>query len=291
MAIKLVALDLDDTLLAPNLRISQESIRSIQKVRQQKVRITISTGRMFLSALPYAMQLGIDVPLITYQGALVKNSLSGEVLYYKPVPGELAYEIMNIFKDCGVHYHSYFDDRLVMETLSEEGKAYSLLAGVEATVVNDLAESLETNDAMKIMAISRDEEKLLAMERHLKSSYADKLHITRSKPHFLEVMHPEADKSKALEVIARHYKIDREEVMAIGDSYNDMEMIKWAGVGVAMGNAVQALQDRADFVTASNIEEGVAEALHRFILDADPEASSNNGHDLNDEINRNYNKY
>jgi len=291
MAIKLVALDLDDTLLAPNLRISQESIRSIQKVRQQKVRITISTGRMFLSALPYAMQLGIDVPLITYQGALVKNSLSGEVLYYKPVPGELAHEIMNIFKDCGVHYHSYFDDRLVMETLSEEGKAYSLLAGVEATVVNDLAESLETNDAMKIMAISRDEEKLLAMERHLKSSYADKLHITRSKPHFLEVMHPEADKSKALEVIARHYKIDREEVMAIGDSYNDMEMIKWAGVGVAMGNAVQALQDRADFVTASNIEEGVAAALHRFILDADPEASSNNGHDLNDEINRNYNKY
>ncbi|MDD4171628.1 MAG: HAD-IIB family hydrolase, partial [Syntrophomonas sp.] len=211
----------------------------------------------------------------------------GEVLYYKPVPGELAHEIMNIFKDCGVHYHSYFDDRLVMETLSEEGKAYSLLAGVEATVVNDLAESLETNDAMKIMAISRDEEKLLAMERHLKSSYADKLHITRSKPHFLEVMHPEADKSKALEVIARHYKIDREEVMAIGDSYNDMEMIKWAGVGVAMGNAVQALQDRADFVTASNIEEGVAAALHRFILDADPEASSNNGHDLNDEINRN----
>ncbi len=274
MAIKLVALDLDDTLLAPNFRISQETITSIQKVRQQKVGITISTGRMFLSALPYAMQLGIDVPLITYQGALVKNSLSGEVLYYKPVPGELAHEIMNIFKDCGVHYHSYFDDRLVMETLSAEGKAYSLLAGVEATVVNDLAESLETNDAMKIMAISPNEGKILELERCLQSSYADKLHITRSKPHFLEVMHPEADKSKALQVVARHYKIEREEVLAIGDSYNDMEMIKWAGVGVAMGNAVKALQETADFITASNSEEGVALALHRFILDAEPQPAA-----------------
>jgi HAD superfamily hydrolase (TIGR01484 family) len=87
MAIKLVALDLDDTLLDSGLRISPDCIKAIQEVRRQGVRVTISTGRMYSSALPYAHQLAIDVPLITYQGAWVKSSLSGEVLYYKPVPG------------------------------------------------------------------------------------------------------------------------------------------------------------------------------------------------------------
>jgi len=270
MNIKLVALDLDDTLLDPNLRISEESVRAIQEVRKRGVRITISTGRMYLSALPYALQLGIDVPLITYQGAFVKNSLSEEVLYLKPVPAQAAREVIQFFQCSGVHCHSYFGDRLVMESLTEEGKYYTKLAGVEATIVDDLADSLETNAALKIMAISNHEQKLLDLERKLKFKYGEKLHITRSKPYFLEVMHIEADKAKALEVIARHYQIDRRDVMAIGDSYNDLEMIKWAGVGLAMGNAFQPVKDAADFVTSSNEEEGVAEALRRFILGTGP---------------------
>lgn len=267
MTIKLVALDLDDTLLDPNLRISEESVRSIQEVRKRGVRITISTGRMYASALPYALQLGIDVPLITYQGACVKNSLSDEVLYFKPVPTQLAREVIKFFQSSGVHCHSYFGDRLVMESLTEEGKFYSRLAGVEATMADNLLDSLDTNAALKIMAISNHEQKLLDMERKLNLKYGEKLHITRSKPYFLEVMHLEADKAKALEVIARHYQIARQDVMAIGDSYNDLEMIQWAGVGVAMGNAFQPVKDAADFVTASNEDEGVAKALRRFILD------------------------
>ena len=266
MTIKLVALDLDDTLLDPNLKISEESIRLIQEVRKRGVRITISTGRMYPSALPYALQLGIDVPIITYQGACVKNSLSEEVLYFKPVPPKLAHEVIQFFQSSGVHCHSYFGDCLVMESLTEEGGFYSRLAGVEATIVDDLLGSLETSAALKIMAISNDEPKLLVLEEQLKFKYGAKLHITRSKPYFLEVMHPEADKAKALEVIARHYRIDQQDVMAIGDSYNDIEMLQWAGVGVAMGNAHESVKDAADFVTSSNEEDGVAQALRRFIL-------------------------
>ena len=119
---------------------------------------------------------------------------------------------------------------------------------------------------MKIMAICNDEKQILDMERNLKLNYGDNLHITRSKPCFLEVMHREANKAKALEVIAGHFGIDRQEVMAVGDSYNDMEMLEWAGMGVAMGNAYQSVKDIADFVTASNEEEGVTEALRRFVL-------------------------
>lgn len=268
MTIKLVALDLDDTLLDPGLKISDDCIRSIQEVRKRGVMITISTGRMYPSALPYASQLGIDVPLITYQGACVKNSVSEEVLYFKPVPAELAHEVIHFFQSSGVHCHTYMEDRLVMESLTEEGKFYSRLAGVEVTLVDNLLESLAANAALKIMAISNQESKLLEMENQLKSKYGDELHITRSKPHFLEVMHPEADKAKALEVVAAHYQINRQDVMAIGDSYNDLEMIQWAGVGVAMGNAFQPVKDAADFITATNEEHGVAEALRRFILEA-----------------------
>jgi Cof subfamily protein (haloacid dehalogenase superfamily) len=137
---------------------------------------------------------------------------------------------------------------------------------VEAVLVDDLLAGLDTQEAMKIMAITHDENQLLDMERILKLNYGDNLYITRSKPYFLEVMHCEANKAKALEVIALHYGIDRQEVMAVGDSYNDMEMIEWAGLGVAMGNAFEAVKDIADYVTASNEEEGVAEALRLFVL-------------------------
>lgn len=266
MPIKLVALDLDDTLLDSSLKISKDCIRVIQEVRQRGVKVTISTGRMYRSALPYAQQLGLDVPLITYQGAWVKSSLSGEVLYFKPVPKNLASEVMNFFKAAGVHCHSYYNDQLVMESLSAEGKAYSQLAGVAPIIVDDLIAQLATDEAIKIMAIAHDEKLLLDMERKLKREYGENLHITRSKPCFLEVMHREANKAKALEVIAGHFGIDQQEVMAVGDSYNDIEMLEWAGVGVAMGNAFKAVKDIADFVTASNEEEGVTEALRRFVL-------------------------
>jgi Cof subfamily protein (haloacid dehalogenase superfamily) len=266
MSIKLVALDLDDTLLDPGLKISDACVESIKEARQRGVRITISTGRMYRSALPYAQQLEIDVPLVTYQGAWVKNSLSGEVLYHKPVPKEKAREVMHLLKSSGVHYHSYYNDQLVMESLSPEGRFYSQLAGVEVNLVDDLIARLDTEEAMKIMAISKNEKLLMELQKHLKLTYGKKLHITLSKPYFLEIMHPEADKAKALKVVAGHYGIKRQDVMAIGDSFNDIEMIEWAGVGVAMGNAVQAIKDAADFATSSNEEEGVAQALQRFVL-------------------------
>lgn len=266
MGIKLVALDLDDTLLDSGLRISADCIAVIKEARRQGTMITLSTGRMYQSALPYARQLEIDVPLVTYQGAWVKNTLTEEVLYYKPVPGDLARQVMSYFKRFGVHYHSYYNDELCMETMSEEGFYYSRLAGVKTNLVPDLIAELDNNEAMKIMAITDNQKVLLEMEEELKSCFGRNLHITRSKPYFLEVMSREANKAKALQVVADHYGIDRKQVMAVGDSYNDIEMIEWAGLGVAMANALGSVKDAADFVTSSNEEEGVAEAIRRFVL-------------------------
>lgn len=266
MSIKLIALDLDDTLLDSGLRVAPECIAAIQAARARGVRVTISTGRMYQSALPYARQLEIDVPLITYQGAWVKNSLTEEILFYKPLEYEMSKQIMEFFREFGVHYHSYYNDELCMEQFTEEGNYYSRLAGVKPLIVGDLIAELDRNEAMKIMAITDNQKVLLEMESELKSRLGQSLYITRSKPYFLEVMSRHASKANALQVIASHYGIDRKEIMAVGDSFNDIDMIEWAGLGVAMGNAFGPVKEAADFVTTSNDEAGVAEAIRRFIL-------------------------
>ncbi len=268
MPVKLVAIDLDDTLLDSGLKISGPCIKNIQAARTQGVIVTLATGRMYSSALPYAMALETDVPLITYQGALVKNSQTQKVLYYKPLTLNLAVETMEYFKHAGVHYHTYFNDRLCLESLSEEGIDYARLAGVEPILIDNLIESCKSGqEAIKIMAVTRDQELLLDLENDLKHQYGSLLNITRSKPYFLEVMNPLANKADALRLVAEYYGIQQEEVMAVGDSYNDLAMIKWAGIGVAMGNAREEVKAVADYVTSSNEEHGVAEVLQRLVLE------------------------
>lgn len=266
MPIKLVAIDLDDTLLDSGLKIADDCLQAINQVQRKGVLVTLATGRMYSSALTYARQLKVDVPLITYQGALVKNSLSQEVLYYHPLPSQPAVEIINFFKQAGVHYHSYWEDQICMEALTPEGRYYASIAGMEPVLVDDLMSIGSSGEALKIMAVTEDRRLLLEMERELKGRYGDSLNITPSKPFFLEVMARKANKADALRVVAAHYEIEQNEVMAIGDSYNDIEMIEWAGVGVAMGNAWEDVKKAADFVTCSNDEAGVAEALRRFVL-------------------------
>ncbi|MDD2619118.1 MAG: Cof-type HAD-IIB family hydrolase [Syntrophomonadaceae bacterium] len=266
MSIKLVAIDLDDTLLDSGLKISEKCINAIQQVQQKGILVTLATGRMFRSALPYANELQMDIPLITYQGALVKNSLSQETLYYKPVPGELGTEAMQYFAGAGVHYQCYFGDQLCMESLSAEGRFYSELAGIEPLIIADILNYSKHNEALKILAVSFDEKLILDMEKHLNQRFGSMLNITRSKPYFLEIMNRSANKGIALKIVADHYNIAREEVLAVGDSYNDLNMLEWAGTGIAMGNAPDVVKAAADFVTLSNEEEGVAEALINFVL-------------------------
>lgn len=267
MAIKLVAIDLDDTLLDPELQISRHCLEIIRQVQDKGVLVTLATGRMYRSALPYARLLQVDVPLITYQGALVKNSRSGEILYNKPVPFAEAVKVMDFFHQAGIHYHCYFDDQLCMERLTKDGKDYSELAGVEPVLFEDLREMAKKRETLKILSVVHDKRLIEDLQDGLTARYSpSQLNITRSKPYYLEVMHPQATKGDALRVVADHYGIAREEVMALGDSYNDLAMIEWAGLGVAMGNARDEVKQAAAYVTHSNEEEGVAEALYKFVL-------------------------
>lgn len=264
MKFKLIAADLDDTLLDENRRLTDPLKQAIVAVRQAGVYFTISTGRMFRSALPYARELGLKIPLITYHGALVKNALTGEVLLYRPLPSVYAKEIVTHVHELGYHLNAYLDDELYMEHDTPEGRRYSEIAGVKPELVGDLLCILD-RDPTKIVVIAR-EQLLDRLSAGLMPLYAGKVHIAKSKPFFLEFSHPLATKGHALAALAEHFGIKREETMAIGDSYNDLEMLEYAGLGVVVANARDEIKKKAGYVTTAPNGAGVVEALEKYVL-------------------------
>ncbi|MDA8441488.1 MAG: Cof-type HAD-IIB family hydrolase [Peptococcaceae bacterium] len=269
--IKLVALDLDDTTLDSESKISSRTAATIRAAMAQGVTVTLATGRMYRSALPFALELGLDVPLITYHGALVKTSLGHEVLYHRPVPLDLASYVLAFASKRRFDINLYMDDQVYVREDNRHIEDYIKLSKVPYCKVADLNAVLCT-EPDKILIID-EEAKLDGLARDLKEMVGSRLHITKSKPYFLEITHPEAQKGIALATLATKLGIDRSQVMAVGDSYNDLDMLEYAGIGVAMGNARTEIKDRADFITLSNNEHGVAEAFKRFVLSAEYTAS------------------
>lgn len=261
---KLVAADLDDTLLDKDFQLTGPVRQAVAAVRDAGAHFTISTGRMYRSAARLAGELGIDLPLITYQGALVKNSLSGEVLIYRPLPLEHARRIIARIHQKGFHINAYLDDRLLVERDTPEGRRYAAVAGVAQEVVGDLLDYLD-RDPTKVLAIAGEPE-LDALAAEMEPVCGGLVHIVKSKPYFLEFSHIEATKGHALADLAGRLGIDRAEVMAVGDSYNDLEMLEYAGLGVAVANAREDIKRRAGYVTEAPYGDGVVEALRKFVL-------------------------
>lgn len=264
---KLLATDLDDSLLNDSYMIAAVDQEAISKAVKAGIKVVLATGRMFRSALPYAIQLDLDTPLITYQGAYVKLIRSDTVLYSRPVPYKLGLEVVERVMSRGYHINIYIDDQLLVEKWTEEAFIYQEISGVEAIVVGNLAAYLRlvNRETTKILVVS-SEENIDCLQEELKAIFRERLHITKSKPFFLELMHPEATKGKALEAVAAYYGIEREKVIAVGDGYNDLEMIDYAGLGVVVANAREEVKARADYVTSANNNGGVAGVISRFVF-------------------------
>lgn len=261
---KLVVLDLDGTLIGKDLILSPQSKEVIARSMEVGARVTLATGRMFQATVPFARELGIREPLICYQGALIKDMLTGEVLYHQPVPLALAREVIRIVQGWGLHINVYLDDELFVEKETPEARRYGEISRVAIHAVGDLLAFLQ-RDPTKIVIVSEEE----AIDRilpELRRHFEKRLYITKSYPIFAEVAHPECSKGEALEFLAHHYGIRQEETLAVGDSPNDLEMIVWAGLGVAMGNASPEVIAAADWVTAPLAGDGVAVALREFVL-------------------------
>jgi len=261
--IKLVAIDLDDTLLKNDLSISSRTKKAIAETIKRGIAVTFATGRMFASAAPFARELKLELPLITYQGALVKY-VDGRVVQHKPLAIELARNVIDVLLPYKYHVNLYIDDELRMEKESPEGKRYAALSRVKVNFYKRLHDALNA-DPTKILIIAKEHE-LDDLAGKLHNSFMSQVNITKSKPYFLEVANREATKGQALAQLSENMGIGAGQVMAIGDSWNDLDMLEYAGTAVAMANAMPEVKEAADFITGSNEDDGVAEALERFVI-------------------------
>lgn len=261
---RLVATDIDDTLLTDDLMITEGTKAALAEAVRQGCVVTLATGRMHSSAVQIAGQLELNVPIITYQGALIKNLLDGEVLYERLVPEDAALAIVDFAKAHGLHLQGYVDDELLSMEENERIRKYSAVTKVPYCIEPDFRKVAAKGTA-KLLIID-EPEVLDRLIPELRAVVGEKVHLTKSKPHYLEIVHPEASKGNALLHLAAHYGIPQEETIGIGDSYNDRELVEAAGLGVAVANAVEPLKAIADYITRSNNEEGVRAVVEKFIL-------------------------
>lgn len=261
---KMLAIDIDDTLINDDKEVTEGTKQALADAMANGVTVTLATGRMYASAKQLASQLQLNVPLITYNGSLVKNSEDGRVLYEKSVPDEAARLIFDYCEQHGLHLQLYIDDALYVKEENDKIQAYAELSKIPYTVYPNFAELADKPSAK--MLIIDDPDKLDEVAKELRSLIVGQVHITKSKPHFLEIIHHEGTKGDALRYLASAFGYDMSEVIAIGDGSNDREMLEAAGMGVAMGNASSALKAIANYVTLSNNEDGVKHVVDKFVL-------------------------
>ncbi|WP_262316883.1 sugar-phosphatase [Lacticaseibacillus parakribbianus] len=269
MAIQLVAIDLDGTLLNDNHDLDQVTIDAVKAAAAQGVRVVLCSGRPLSGIAPLFAPLGLGRPddyVIAYNGALVQNAASGAVIDAHTL--SLAdFKRLAAFASTQ-HVHIQALDREHLYTPNADVSRFTVRESYLLHVplfYRPLAAFAPEKRFVKVMLI--DEPELLAgAKQALPSDYFDVYYIVNSEPFFLEVLPPAVSKGNAVATLAAHLGIPMADVMAIGDQANDVPMIAAAGLGVAMGNGIEAAKAAADAVTGTNAAGGVAQALRRFVL-------------------------
>ncbi|MGE5571684.1 MAG: Cof-type HAD-IIB family hydrolase [Bacteroidota bacterium] len=264
IGIRLAAIDVDLTLVGSDLRISDRTRAAVQAATEAGCVVTLTSGRMFRATAPFAVELGIDAPLITYDGALIKSTKTREIISHRPVPLEQAREVAAYAQREGLHLNVYVDDTLYVERYDEETSSYTSHTKVEAVAVGDLAAFVNRPPTKLLIVASKED-----VDRRLpefKKRFGDRLHVVRSMPRYVEFTAEGVSKGSGLAILAQHLGVRRDEVLAIGDSENDISMLEFAGIGVAVRNAAEEVKKAADYVADGESGDGVAEALSRFVL-------------------------
>ena len=265
--IRMVALDLDGTLLTDEIVIEPKAREAISKVREKGITVTLATGRMFQSAQPYAVELGLDIPLIIYHGAQVRHAGTGEVLYEQAIPLPLARRLIEHIRSFGYAYNVYLEDCLYVESIQAANEEYARRVGVSLLPVDDMLTFLQGREKGPLKVVALNEGPALdPLEAAIRRDVGEGVYITRALPHYLEMLNREVNKARGLQALAEREGVRPEEIMVFGDSYNDIQMFRYAGLAVAMANAPAEVRAAADHVTASNNDGGVALALEQFIL-------------------------
>ncbi len=266
MNYKLIALDLDDTLLARDLTISAKNIEAMRLASSLGVQVVFCSGRAAISVLKFTQGLDFIRHIISYNGAMATDIRSGEKLIEYRVDAETAARLIDIGRQYGVPPQIYTDDGMLVERYNLRARFYERNALYRAVVVADLKEHI-TNGSIKVLYNARSG-LLKPIEALTMGIYGEKLDIFYSKPYFLELVNIASNKGKTLCALGERLGIPPQEIIAMGDSFNDLSMITLSGLGVAMANGHPDVRRQANYVTQNdNNHSAVAEVIEKFILE------------------------
>lgn len=268
--IKLIALDMDGTLLNKDRSISARNYQAIQDAQRAGIKVVLASGRPRRGLQQYLDQLGLitnDDFVISYNGALVQRVESGEVLYQTFLSGRDIKNIFSISEQLGTYIHAF---SVTQGLITHKNNQWTDLEGqVNSLTVNEVDfNSIDDDEEfIKVMMVD-EEQKLTSAIAQIPDSLKQQYTVVRSAPIFLEVLHASCNKGVALEKLCQLLGICATEVMCVGDAENDHAMMLFSGLAVAMENADDETKALADHITGSNINDGVAMAIEEKVLQA-----------------------
>lgn len=272
--IRLVALDLDGTLIGDDLRLPPRTTATIRAAVERGVHVVLATGRMTSSALPYARELGLRAPLIGLQGALVRempapgSASLGRLLLHRPLPADVAHDAIAWCRAAGLAPHVNHLERMVIPAADHRAADYSGWNFGRVVLVPDLDEWIR-GPVTKVIAVAPPPIPDRALER-ARADFAGRADPTVSHPMFLEFLAPGVNKGRAVRYLARRLGVDLRDALAIGDQRNDTEMIAEVGMGVAMAGAPDAVRAVARLIAPPLAEEGAAQVIEELVLGGRP---------------------
>jgi Cof subfamily protein (haloacid dehalogenase superfamily) len=269
VAIRLLVLDLDGTVLQPDLGVSPRVVAAVAAVQERGIPVTIATGRMYRSASRHAATLGIRLPIVCYQGAYIRdlpgpNGEPGVLHFHRHLSAAVTRDAIIWAREHGLDPHVNAGDRLIVQRSEKSEADYEEWAGIGAEFVDDLLAGVPELPT-KVLAVGHDDlpQRLLGIARE---AFARRAEVTVSHPDYLEWTGPGVHKALGVRWLARSLGIPMRHTMAIGDQYNDLELLAAVGHGVAMGQAPAPVREVARYVTAPLSEDGAALAIEALVL-------------------------
>lgn len=263
----MIILDLDDTLLLEDGSISKRTTNCLITAQQYGIHVVLASGRPTYAIKRIAEKLELKKYggyIISYNGARIINCKTNEILYEANLKKE---QVKTLYEFCEKHnafIHTYIGNEILASRKNKYTDIEKGITGMEVYYTFDFVTALP-DELVKVIVL-QDPDYLKKLEKQLKPIIKSEMYMTISKPFFLEFMNKDVDKSLSIRRLTKLLGLKTKETVAIGDSYNDVSMIKAAGLGIAMENSVEEVKKVADYITDSNINDGVANAVIKFVL-------------------------
>ena len=265
MGYKLIALDIDGTIRSNEHPLSMRTCLALEAAREAGAIVTIVTGRMYLSALHVTADLHLQSPVATYQGAHIADPVTREVLWHQPLTSQMLSDTLDFLDTGGHQILAHHRGHVYVDRLSAWIEAYVERNHVRVHVVDSLHSLAE--EGVTRLIVGGEDDAVSRVTARLKGKFDSRLQITRSLPYFCEVLHPDTGKDVALQRLCKMLDVRQEDTVAFGNGDEDAAMIRWAGLGVAMGDGSAEAIAAGDEIAPPLVGNGVAHVVERLLRD------------------------